>query len=121
MRRAVSKTRPARERAPRYRRRGSRGAPDALFLRAWRGRRCSARVYATFAVPGRYVAGRILADSVTIVALSPPAPGLEQDIATIRARCPRVLQPEPAEAAVFFRVQRDDRCLRDGFGEHDAS
>ena len=76
---------------------------------------------ATFAVPGRYVAGRILADSVTIVALSPPAPGLEQDIATIRARCPRVLEPEPAEAAVFFRVQRDDRCLREGFGEHDAS
>ena len=69
----------------------------------------------TFAVPGRYVAGRILADSVTIVALAPPAPGLERDIATIQARCPRVLQPERAEAAVFFRVQRDERCLRDAF------
>ena len=76
---------------------------------------------AAFAVPGRYVAGRILADSVTVVALAPPAPGLEQDIATIQARCPRVLQPERAEAAVFFRVQRDERCLRGGFGDRDAS
>jgi len=55
------------------------------------------------------------------VALAPPAPGLEQDIATIQARCPRVLQPERAEAAVFFRVQRDERCLRGGFGDRDAS
>jgi len=74
-----------------------------------------------FAVPGRYVAGRILADSVTVVALAPPAPGLEQDIATIQARCPRVLQREPAEAAVFFRVRRDEPCLRDAFLDHDVS
>src|SRR2546426_7284868 len=65
-----------------------------------------------FAVPGRYVAGRILVDSVTVVALAPPAPGLEHDIAAVQARCPRVLQREPAEAAVFFRVRRGEPCLR---------
>src|SRR5439155_451096 len=95
----------------------------AVTLRQVELREAAARSYRTGVLPPPEDLSptRILADSVTVVALAPPAPGLEQDIATFQARCPRVLQREPAEAAVFFRVRRDEPCLRDAFLDHDVS
>jgi hypothetical protein len=63
-----------------------------------------------FGVPGRYLAERILADSVTVVV---SAPALEQDVLTIARSCPRVLARDPSALAVYFRVTRDETCLRD--------
>src|SRR5438128_2070041 len=66
-----------------------------------------------FAVPGGYLAGRILADSVSVVVWAPPAPELERDILTIQARCPDVLQRDSTTSTVAFRVRRDEGCLRE--------
>lgn len=68
-----------------------------------------------FAVPGRYLAQRVLADSLTLVVWSPVSTGLSRDIRVIQARCPNVLTraAESPEAPVFFRVHRDEQCLRD--------
>jgi hypothetical protein len=89
-------------------------APAAVYL--YTGRRTvagqpteSRLASSVFGVPGRYLAERILADSVTVVV---GAPGLEQDIRTIAASCPRVLERDPSTPAVYFRVTRDETCLR---------
>jgi len=67
-----------------------------------------------FAVPGRYLAERILADSVTVVVWHSAAPHLRTDIETVAARCPGVLVlADTVSAAAYFRVTRDAQCLRE--------
>ena len=63
-----------------------------------------------FRYPGRYLATRILEDSVTIVAIGIRGP-LLRDIETITRTCPAVLRREIPSAEVY-RVIRDDACLR---------
>jgi len=93
-------------------------APAAVYL--YTGRRTvagqpteSRLASSVFGVPGRYLAERILADSVTVVVLAPPAPALEQDLLTVGARCPRVLEAARSARAMYFRVSRDETCLRE--------
>jgi hypothetical protein len=66
-----------------------------------------------FAVPGRYLARRILSDSLTVVVSTPEAAPLSRDIAIVMARCPGVLNRHPASPRfpVYYRVHRDDPCL----------
>ncbi|MGE5801065.1 MAG: hypothetical protein ACM358_02300 [Gemmatimonadota bacterium] len=63
-----------------------------------------------FQHPGRYLAARILEDSVTVIALGIRGPVL-RDIETISRACPTVLQRALSFAEVY-RVVRDDTCLR---------
>ena len=93
-------------------------APPAVYL--YTGRRTvvaqpteSRLAPSVFGVPGRYLAERILSDSVTLVVWAPPAPGLQSDILTIQDRCPGVLERKPSDFPAYFRVVRDERCLRD--------
>ncbi|HEY6207502.1 MAG TPA: hypothetical protein VIW28_00455 [Gemmatimonadales bacterium] len=93
-------------------------APPAVYL--YTGRRTvvaqpteSRLTPSVFSVPGRYLAERILADSVTLVVWAPPAPGLQSDILTIQDRCPGVLERKPSDFPAYFRVVRDERCLRE--------
>ncbi|MGH7528761.1 MAG: hypothetical protein ACREMN_00100, partial [Gemmatimonadales bacterium] len=92
-------------------------APAAVYLytgrRAVPGQPTESRLAeSVFADPGRYLAERILRDSVTVVIWAPPAAALERDLATIAAGCPRVLAREASQLALFFRVTRDETCLR---------
>ncbi|MDP3909502.1 MAG: hypothetical protein Q8Q14_03840 [Gemmatimonadales bacterium] len=92
-------------------------APAAVYLYTGRqavaGQPTESRLAATvFGVPGRYLAERIVADSVTVVVWAPPAAALERDLAAIAAGCPHVLARELSPLAAFFRVTRDETCLR---------
>ena len=65
---------------------------------------------------GRYLATRILGDSLTIIVLGIAGSGLDQDIRAVASRCPRVLQRQSDAAGAlpaFYRVVRDDNCLRE--------
>ena len=100
-------------------------APAGVYL--YTGRRTVAALptesrlgSSAFEVPGRYLADRILVDSVAFVLWPPPGSGLEGDVMTIRARCPRVLQPEASDCPACFRVQRDEACLRRIVGQPHA-
>jgi hypothetical protein len=93
-------------------------APAAVYLYTGRrtvaGEPTESRLAASvFGVPGRYLAERILADSITLVVLAPPAPALEQDLLAVAARCPRVLEAARSARATYFRVSRDETCLRE--------
>lgn len=96
-------------------------APAAVYLYTGRqavGGHPTESRFATsvFQTPGRYLAERILVDSLTVVVWAPggaEGAGLDRDIATIAERCPRVLAREPSPVAVVFRVTRDERCLRE--------
>jgi hypothetical protein len=59
---------------------------------------------------GHYLAKRILDDSVTVVALGIQGP-LLRDIETVTRVCPGVLQ-QIVQSAAFYRVSRDEACLR---------
>jgi len=90
-------------------------APAAVYLYTGRrtiaGQPTESRLAASvFGVPGRYLAERILADSVTVMV---GAPGLEQDIRTIAASCPGVLERDSSTPGVYLRVTRAETCLRD--------
>lgn len=63
-----------------------------------------------FEYPGRYLARRILDDSVTVVAIGIQGP-IVRDIETVTRTCPGVLQ-RVVQSAEFYRVNRDDACLR---------
>ncbi|OLC08727.1 MAG: hypothetical protein AUH42_00730 [Gemmatimonadetes bacterium 13_1_40CM_70_11] len=100
-------------------------APAGVYL--YTGRRTVAALptesrlgSSAFDVPGRYLAERILVDSVTFVLWPPPQSGLERDVMTIQARCPRVLQPEASDCAACFHIQRDEACLRQIVGQSRA-
>jgi hypothetical protein len=82
-----------------------------------------------FADAGRYLATRILGDSITFVLTMEDAlpyaasggrlPGLLRDIDAVKARCPGVVRRaanSPADVRQFFHVRRDESCLR-GFLE----
>jgi hypothetical protein len=67
-----------------------------------------------FQAPGRYLASRILRDSVSLVILALPKPGIQRDIVTILAYCPGVLTwagVEPGDSPYMYRVRRDEACL----------
>ena len=99
-------------------------APAAIYL--YTGRQAVAAFPAQsflgpnlFAHAGRYLAGRILDDSVTVVVLPAAQHPLTPDIAALFRRCPGVLQyvgnasyssagPPPA---YFYRVTRQDGCV----------
>lgn len=68
-----------------------------------------------FAVPGRYLARRLLVDSLTVVVWTPVTVGLGQDIQVIQRRCPNVLTraAESPDAPVYYLVRRDETCLQD--------
>ena len=92
-------------------------APAAVYL--YTGRRTVAALptesrlgTSAFVVPGRYLAERILLDSVTFLLWLPSGSGLESDVRTIQARCPRVLQREASDCPECFRIERDEACLR---------
>ena len=95
-------------------------APAGVFL--YSGRRTVSAIPSesglgpsVFAVPGRYLSQRILADSVTVAVWTPATVGLGRDIEAVRARCPHVLTPaSPSlQPPVYYRVVRDVDCLRD--------
>jgi hypothetical protein len=100
-------------------------APAAIYL--YTGRRTvpgqpteSPLGASVFETPGRYLAERVLDDSVTVVIWAPPAPDFGRDILAVAAQCPRVLQRVPTRA-VYFRVARDEICLRQRFLQGEAS
>jgi hypothetical protein len=67
-----------------------------------------------FEAPGRYLASRILRDSVALIILALPKPGIQRDIVTILAHCPGVLTwagVEPGDSPFMYRVRRDEACL----------
>ena len=96
-------------------------APAAMYL--YTGRKTAAAAPAepafgpsVFQVPGRYLAARILADSLTVIVLGIAGSGLEQDIRAVASACPQVLQRQDGATGVlpaFYRVIRDDKCLRE--------
>ena len=63
-----------------------------------------------FQYPGRYLTRRILDDSITVIALGIQGPIL-RDIEMINRTCPAVLQ-RVVQSAEFYRVNRDEACLR---------
>lgn len=69
----------------------------------------------TFAIPGGYLAGHILADSVTIVVVAAPPLPLARDVRAVQAVCPRVLQwagdGPPDTFPALYRVDPDRTCL----------
>src|SRR2546430_16829653 len=96
-------------------------APAAMYL--YTGRKTAAAAPAepafgpsVFQVPGRYLAARLLADSLTVIVLGIAGSGLEQDIRAVASACPQVLQRQDGATGVlpaFYRVIRDDKCLRE--------
>ncbi len=92
-------------------------APAAVYLYTGRrtvaGQPTESRIAASvFGVPGRYLAERILADSVTVIVGAPPGSALGRDIEAIAARCPQVLKRESSSLVQYVRVTRDETCLR---------
>lgn len=70
-----------------------------------------------FDVPGRFLAGRILDDSVTLVILANPISPLASEIAALARQCPSVLEflglVEGWAKAALYRVARQERCIRE--------
>jgi hypothetical protein len=81
---------------------GRSTAPASPYEAGW--------VPSVFRYPGRYLATRILQDSISVVAIGIRGP-LLRDIETISRACPGVLQRQIPFAEVY-RVIRDDACLR---------
>lgn len=75
------------------------------------------RASPAFASPGDFLARRILGEDVTIVVLGNLAAPIARDIAAVMERCPGVIVPagegRGAPVPAYFRVNRDDRCLRE--------
>jgi hypothetical protein len=74
----------------------------------------SAVLRSVFARPGRYLAERILRDSVTVVVVGIPGSPILHDIEVVRRRCPGVLVDFGQGSANFprrYRVVRDEACL----------
>jgi len=96
-------------------------APAAVYL--YTGRKTAAAAPAepafaasVFHVPGRYLATRILEDSLTIIVLGIAGSGLDQDIRAVASRCPQVLQRQSGAAGslpAFYGGVREDNCLRE--------
>lgn len=68
-----------------------------------------------FAEPGRFLATRILGDSLQWLFVGVPKPGILRDIDTIKRRCPGVLTwggTAPGDPPFVFRIAPDAACLR---------
>jgi hypothetical protein len=68
-----------------------------------------------FAVPGQYLATRLLRDSLTYVIVGLRYPGIVNDLEAVSARCPGVLTwggTSPGDSKYIYQVRRDDTCLR---------
>jgi hypothetical protein len=63
-----------------------------------------------FQHPGRYLAARILDDSITVVAIGIHG-RLMRDIEMVSRTCPAVLR-RLVPSVEFYRVNRDETCLR---------
>ncbi|HEY7684497.1 MAG TPA: hypothetical protein VH833_00195 [Gemmatimonadales bacterium] len=94
-------------------------APAGVFL--YSGRRTVSAIPtesplgpSVFEIPGRYLAERILTDSVTVVVWTPATVALGRDIESVQTRCPQVLAriPVTPEPPVYYRVNRDVDCLQ---------
>src|SRR3989442_156459 len=96
-------------------------APAAVYL--YTGRKTAAAAPAepafapsVFQVPGRYLAARILEDSLTVIVLGIAGSGLEEDIRATAGHCAQVLQRQDGASGAlpaFYRVVRDEKCLRE--------
>jgi hypothetical protein len=67
-----------------------------------------------FGVPGRYLAGAILRDSVSYLVVGYPSPGIRGDVQALRERCPGVLSDarvRPDDPPYLFRLTPDHACL----------
>jgi hypothetical protein len=67
-----------------------------------------------FEQPGRYLASRILVDSVDWLIVGVPSPGIVTDVNTVIARCPGVLTrggSGPGDTRLIYRVRPENRCL----------
>ena len=72
-------------------------------------------VPSVFSTPGRYLATRILEDSVDYVIVGLRNPGITGDLAAVNLRCPGVLTwggTSPKDSKFIFKVRRDEDCLR---------
>jgi hypothetical protein len=68
-----------------------------------------------YAVPGQYLATRILQDSLDYVIIGLRNPGIMRDLDTVSSRCPGVLSwggTNPDDSKYIFRVRRNEPCLR---------
>ncbi len=71
-----------------------------------------------FAVPGRYVATRILQDGVSVIMLAGTEPMLQRDLVLLMRRCPGVLERRAGPRITagppppVFLVHPDTACLR---------
>jgi hypothetical protein len=103
-------------------------SPAAIYL--YTGRRTVAEAPAgsaiapsIFARPGRYLAGRIRDDSVSVVVLTDITHDLARDIIVLFQQCPGTLTPLGnvrwwgASRAFFYRVAKRDGCVEAVSGE----
>jgi len=75
----------------------------------------SALLPSVFSRPGRFLAERILRDSVTVVVVGIPGSRILLDIETVRQKCPGALKDLGGGSGNFprrYRVVRDEACLR---------
>lgn len=72
-------------------------------------------VPSTFAVPGRYLAGLLAEQRVTVVVVESASSGIARDVYVVHRRCPRSLAQLPGfpgqAMPVFFRARPDQVCI----------
>ena len=73
-------------------------------------------VASAFDVPGRYLASRLVADSVNVVVVESGYSPIARDIVTVRAKCPSALTIIPGfpgqQFPAFLRATPGDACVR---------
>lgn len=73
-------------------------------------------VASAFDVPGRYLASRLVADSVNVVVVESGYSPIARDVVTVRARCPSALTILPGfqgqQFPAFLRATPGDACVR---------
>jgi hypothetical protein len=69
-----------------------------------------------FDVPGRYLASRLVADSVNVVIVESGYSPIARDVVTVRAKCPSALTVVPGlqgqQFPAFLRATPGDACVR---------
>jgi hypothetical protein len=67
-------------------------------------------------VPGRYLASRLVADSITVVVVESGYSPIARDVVTVRAKCPNALTLVPGfqgqQFPAFLRATPGDACVR---------
>ena len=73
-------------------------------------------VPSAFDVPGRYLASRLVADSVSVVVVESGYSPIARDVVTVRAKCPNALTIAPGfqgqQFPAFLRATPGDACVR---------